>query len=53
MRILFIILFIVAVCTAFELKMTPRVVQPCKGKMCYEKYLEKMKGFINGTQAAP
>jgi hypothetical protein len=42
---------ILALCAAFELKMTPKSSSPCKDKLCYAKYLEKMLGFINGTNA--
>jgi hypothetical protein len=49
MRIFIAMIFILAICAAFELKMVPKKTIPCKEKMCYETYLEKMKGFINRT----
>jgi hypothetical protein len=51
MRVVIAMLFIFALCAAFELKMTPKSALPCKDKLCYAKYLEKMLGFINGTSA--
>jgi hypothetical protein len=52
MRVFLVLLFILGMCAAFELKMKPRAEAPCKDKMCYEKYLEKMIGFINGTNGS-
>ncbi len=38
-----------AFAAGFQLKVGPKANAPCKGQMCYEKYLDKMKGFLNGT----
>ena len=48
---LMLLLFLCIAISAFELKMVPKGRAPCKEKLCYEHYLDKMRGFINGTAA--
>ncbi len=50
MRMLFFMLLLVAAC-AFELKMVPKARKPCKDKLCYEHYLDKMRGFMNSSSS--
>ena len=47
---LLLLLMALAICAhAFQIKMQTRDVKPCKGKLCYERYLAKMQGFLNTT----
>jgi len=36
-------------CVALRITMQPKTTPPCEKKLCYEYYLSKMKGFLNGT----
>jgi len=49
LRRVVLLLLLVITASSFELKMAPKSRAPCKEKMCYEHYLDKMRGFINGT----
>ncbi len=50
MRAFLLFLLACIICTsAFQIKMEHRDAKPCKGKLCYEKYLSKMQGFLNIT----
>ncbi len=51
MRVVLLLLLLIAAISAFELKMVPKARTPCKEKLCYEHYLDKMRGFMNGTAA--
>jgi hypothetical protein len=51
MRVVLLLLLLIVAISAFELKMVPKARAPCKEKLCYEHYLDKMRGFMNGTAA--
>ena len=50
-RVLVLLLLVISA-SAFQLHVTPKTRRPCAGKLCYEQYLDKMRGFINGTNIA-
>ena len=49
LRRVLVLLLLVISAAAFQLHVLPKARKPCAGKLCYEQYLDKMRGFINGT----
>jgi len=52
MRWFFVLFVLLAMfqCTALRITFTPPAkTQPCEKRLCYEYYLSKMRGFLNGT----
>jgi hypothetical protein len=35
--------------SALRIGIQPKTKAPCEKRLCYEYYLDKMRGFLNGT----
>jgi len=44
------VLLVLFECAALRITFTPpQTTPPCEKRLCYEYYLSKMRGFLNGT----